>query len=110
VQISNEIGVIFTAFDKTSACGGVMNQPPKDQLLSAWLWYAIGAAVLYGLHQIFTKPASEGISDGLGGFVVEGTAAMTILANGQDFSLTAFVAEKHQGRFTRFLVQSSVGG
>lgn len=45
-----------------------------------WFWYAIGAAVLYGLHQIFTKLASAGISDGLGGFVVEGTAALTILA------------------------------
>ena len=41
---------------------------------------AIGAAVLYGLHQIFTKMASASISDGLGGLVVEGTAALTILA------------------------------
>lgn len=48
--------------------------------MNAWLWYAIGAALLYGLHQIFTKMASSGISDGLGGFVVEGTAALTILA------------------------------
>jgi len=47
--------------------------------MSAWFWYAVGAAVLYGLHQIFTKLASDGISDGLGGFVVEGTAAVTIL-------------------------------
>ena len=43
-----------------------------------WFWYAVVAAVLYGLHQIFTKLASERISDGLGGFVVEGTAAATI--------------------------------
>lgn len=48
--------------------------------MSAWFWYAIGAAVLYGLHQIFTKLAAAGISDGLGGFVVEATAALTILA------------------------------
>ena len=48
--------------------------------MSAWFWYAIGAAVLYGLHQIFTKLASERISDGLGGLVVEGSAALTILA------------------------------
>lgn len=47
--------------------------------MNAWFWYAVGAAVLYGLHQIFTKMASNGISDGLGGFVVEGTAALTIL-------------------------------
>lgn len=52
---------------------------PKNNIMSAWFWYAVGAAVLYGLHQIFTKLASEKISDGLGGFVVEATAAMTIL-------------------------------
>ncbi len=47
--------------------------------MSAWFWYAVGAAVLYGLHQIFTKLAANRISDGLGGFVVEGSAALTIL-------------------------------
>lgn len=47
--------------------------------MSAWFWYAVGAAVLYGLHQIFTKLAADKISDGLGGFAVEATAAMTIL-------------------------------
>ena len=31
------------------------------------------------MHQIFTKLASNHISDGLGGFVVEATAAVTIL-------------------------------
>jgi len=54
-----------------------MNTEAKN--MNAWFWYAIGAAVLYGLHQIFTKLASEHISDGLGGFVVEGSAALTIL-------------------------------
>jgi transporter family protein len=44
-----------------------------------WFYYAVGAAVLYGLHQIFTKLAADRISDGLGGFVVEATAAFTIL-------------------------------
>jgi transporter family protein len=39
----------------------------------------MGAAVLYGAHQIFTKLAADRISDGLGGFVVEGSAALTIL-------------------------------
>jgi len=47
--------------------------------MTPWFWYAVGAAVLYGLHQIFTKLAAERISDGLGGFVVEATAALTIL-------------------------------
>ena len=47
--------------------------------MNAWFLYALGAAVLYGLHQIFTKLAAERISDGLGGFVVEASAAVTIL-------------------------------
>lgn len=47
--------------------------------MSDWFIYAIGAAILYGLHQVFTKLAAERISDGLGGFVVEGSAAGTIL-------------------------------
>jgi len=47
--------------------------------MNAWFFYAIGAAVLYGAHQIFTKLAAEKISDGLGGFVVEASAAVTIL-------------------------------
>src|ERR1044071_6840486 len=46
--------------------------------MSTWFWYALGAAVLYGLHQVFTKLASERIGDGLGGFVVEASAALTI--------------------------------
>ena len=47
--------------------------------MPAWFWYAVWAAVFYGLHQIFTKLAADKIGDGLGGFVVEATAAMTIL-------------------------------
>ncbi len=47
--------------------------------MTTWFWYAVGAAVLYGAHQIFTKLAADRISDGLGGFVVEGSAALTIL-------------------------------
>ena len=50
-----------------------------ERNMSAWFWYAVGAAVLYGAHQIFTKLAADRISDGLGGFVVEGSAAFTIL-------------------------------
>ena len=47
--------------------------------MQTWFWYAVGAALLYGLHQIFTKLAADRIGDGLGGFVVEATAALTIL-------------------------------
>lgn len=47
--------------------------------MAEWYWYAIGAAILYGLHQIFTGLAANRIGDGLGGFLVEATAAATIL-------------------------------
>jgi transporter family protein len=47
--------------------------------MSNWFWYAVGAALLYGAHQVFTKLAADRISDGLGGFVVEATAALSIL-------------------------------
>jgi len=43
-----------------------------------WFPFAIGAAVFYGLHQVFTKMAADKIGDGIGGFVVEATAAVTI--------------------------------
>jgi bacterial/archaeal transporter family protein len=43
-----------------------------------WIYYAVSAAILYGLHQIFTKLAADRIGDGIGGFVVEATAALTI--------------------------------
>ena len=45
--------------------------------MSAWFWYAVVAAVLYDAHQIFTRLASERID--LGGFVVEASAALSIL-------------------------------
>src|SRR5216117_396548 len=48
-------------------------------MTAPWFLYAAAAAVLYGLHQIFTKLAANRIGDGLGGFVVEATAALTIL-------------------------------
>jgi bacterial/archaeal transporter family protein len=52
----------------------------SESLMAPWFWYAVVAAVLYGAHQIFTRLAAERIGDGLGGFVVEGIAALTILA------------------------------
>ena len=47
--------------------------------MAPWFWYAVAAAALYGAHQIFTRLASERIGDGLGGFVVEASAAFSIL-------------------------------
>jgi len=48
--------------------------------VAAWFWYAVIAAVLYGVHQIFTRLAADHIGEGLGGFVVEATAALSILS------------------------------
>ena len=47
--------------------------------MSAWFWYAVVAAILYGAHQIFTRLAAQRIGDGLGGFIVEASAALSIL-------------------------------
>src|SRR6476661_918600 len=47
--------------------------------MAPWFWYAVVAAILYGAQQIFTRLASHNIGDGLGGFVVEGVAALSIL-------------------------------
>lgn len=48
--------------------------------MNEWFWYAVGAAILYGLHQVFTKLASNQIGDGLGSLIVEATAAAGIFA------------------------------
>jgi transporter family protein len=47
--------------------------------MATWFWYAAAAALLYGAHQIFTRLAADHIGEGLGGFVVEATAALSIL-------------------------------
>jgi len=47
--------------------------------MAIWFWYGIAAAILYGLHQVFTKLAATCISDGLGALVVEGSATVTIV-------------------------------
>jgi transporter family protein len=47
--------------------------------VAAWFWYAVLAAVLYGAHQIFTRLAAERIGEGLGGFIVEASAALSIV-------------------------------
>jgi bacterial/archaeal transporter family protein len=48
--------------------------------VASWFWFAVAAAVLYGLHQITTRLASARIGEGVGGFLVEAAAAVTILA------------------------------
>ncbi len=47
--------------------------------MAAWFWFGIGAAVLYGLHQVFTKLASGHIDSATGALVVETSAAASIL-------------------------------
>jgi transporter family protein len=47
-------------------------------MFQAWFPYAVAAAVLYALHQIFTRLAADRISDGFGGLIVEGSAVATI--------------------------------
>ena len=47
--------------------------------MAVWFWYAVVAALLYGAHQIFTRLAAERIGEGLGGFLVEASAALSIL-------------------------------
>jgi len=46
--------------------------------MNQWFPYAVGAAIFYGLHQVFTKLASGRVGDGIGGFIVEATAAVAI--------------------------------
>ncbi len=47
--------------------------------MSQWFWLAVIAALLYGLHQVFTRLAADRIGDGVGGFIVEASAAVSIL-------------------------------
>jgi transporter family protein len=72
--------------------------------MRSWMWYAMGAAVLYGLHQIFTKLAAARISDGLGGFVVEASATVTILM----YLLAQFASGRWTQSFTSMGVWYSI--
>ena len=47
--------------------------------MADWFWLAVFAALLYGLHQVFTRLAADRIGEGVGGFIVEATAAVSIL-------------------------------
>lgn len=46
--------------------------------MRAWVLYAVAAAILYGLHQVFTKLAANRIGEGVGGVIVETSAAAVI--------------------------------
>ena len=60
--------------------GGPQLMPQHKRIpLAQWFWFAIGAAILYGLHQVFTKLAASHIGEGLGGSIIEASAALTIL-------------------------------
>ena len=48
--------------------------------MESWKLAAFITAILYGLHNVFTKLAAGKISDQLGGLVLEATAAILILA------------------------------
>jgi transporter family protein len=47
--------------------------------VSVWFWYPVVAAVLYGTQKIFTRFPADRVGEGLGGFVVEATAAISVL-------------------------------
>jgi transporter family protein len=47
--------------------------------MANWFGLAVFAAILYGLHQVFTRLAANRIGDGVGGFIVEASAAVSIL-------------------------------
>src|ERR1051325_855154 len=83
----NELGLwIDELFDEPGAGDAIdsnfLASDPFHHLASfmaIWFWYAVVAAILYGAHQIFTRLAAERIGEGLGGFVVEASAALSIL-------------------------------
>src|SRR5205823_2682659 len=79
-QLAGREGCPFRGTGPSLETGTFIQKSTRKEInMTGWFWYAIGAAVLYGLHQVFTKLAANRIGDGLGGFVVEITAALTIL-------------------------------
>ena len=48
--------------------------------MESWKLAVVGAAVLYGLHNIFVKLAAGRVSDQLGGLILEGTATLFLFA------------------------------
>jgi transporter family protein len=57
----------------------MMKPSTGESVMANWFWLAVLAAVLYGLHQVFTRLAADRIGDGVGGFIVEASAAVSIL-------------------------------
>jgi uncharacterized membrane protein len=57
----------------------MMKPSAGEQVMANWFWLAVVAACLYGLHQVFTRMAANRIGDGVGGFIVEASAAVSIL-------------------------------
>jgi transporter family protein len=57
----------------------MMKPATGERVMANWFWLAVVAAVLYGLHQVFTRLAADRIGDGVGGFIVEASAAVSIL-------------------------------
>lgn len=47
--------------------------------MPVWLLATLAAAILYGLHNVFTKMAAGKVSDNMGGLLLEGTATVLIL-------------------------------
>jgi uncharacterized membrane protein len=76
--------------------------------MAAWFWYAVVAAVLYGAHQVFTRLAADRIGEGLGGFVVEATAALSILIYLAFLWLTARWDQKSSGEGIFYSVVTGV--
>ena len=50
----------------------------RSWLCPVWVPWAVAAAILYGLHNVFTRLASGKIDDLLGGLILEGTATTGI--------------------------------
>src|SRR6202022_4626997 len=65
----------------------------RSDVVAAWFWYAVAAAILYGAHQIFTRLAADRIGEGLGGFVLEATAAHHISVPSQPATVLSHCSE-----------------
>src|SRR5436305_12145866 len=63
----------------TTCLSGKSFHDLDSYFVATWFWYAVVSAILYGAHQIFTRLAAERIGEGLGGFIVEASAALSIL-------------------------------
>ncbi len=67
--------------------------------MGSWFWYALVAALLYGAHQIFTRLAADRIGQGLGGFIVEATGALSMLFYSPFFGTERGARDRETPRF-----------